>query len=141
MSSLNNKTAIVTGAGRGIGRGIALALAKEGCNVVVSDIDQKNCEAVAEEIKSLGVKAMGQKCDVSNMDEVKSLFDITQKEFGNLDILVNNAGIYPFIPFEQIKETDLNKVLNINLKSVFFCSQQALKIMSEGAKIVNIFYV
>jgi NAD(P)-dependent dehydrogenase (short-subunit alcohol dehydrogenase family) len=115
-----------------------LALAKEGCNVIVSDIDQTNCQAVAKELESFGIKSMGQKCDVSNIEEVKNLFDVAQKEFGGLDVLVNNAGIYPFVPFDQLKEADWDKVLNINLKSVFFCSQQALKIMPEGSKIVNI---
>ena len=133
-----NKTAIVTGAGRGIGEGISLALAKEGCNVVVSDINLKDCEKVAEGIKKLGVKAIGVKCDVSNSAEVKELFLKTIKEFGGLDILVNNAGIFPFISFKDMKEADWDKVINVNLKSVFLCSREAAKIMPEQGRIISI---
>jgi 3-oxoacyl-[acyl-carrier protein] reductase len=135
---LKNKTAIVTGAGRGIGRGIAIALAKEGCDLVVSDINQEDCEKVAEEIKKLGVKSLAVKCDVSNKKEVEELFKETTKEFGKLDILVNNAGIFPFVPFKDMQEADWDKVLNVNLKSVFLCSQEAAKIMTEGGRIINI---
>lgn len=115
--SFKNKTAIVTGSRRGIGKGIAIALAKEGCNIVVSDIDQKDCEEVAKKIQKLGVKSIGIKCDVSNKAEVEELFKKTVKEFGKLDILVNNAGIFPFVPFKDMKESDWDKVLDVNLKS------------------------
>jgi 3-oxoacyl-[acyl-carrier protein] reductase len=135
---LENKVAIVTGAGRGIGLGIAIALAKENCNVVVSDISQEGCEKAAEELKQLGVKALGVKCDVSNKSEVENLFSQAIKEFGKLDILVNNAGIYPFIPFAKMEEADWDKVININLKSVFLCSKEAAKILPEGGRIVSI---
>lgn len=136
--SFENKTVIVTGSRRGIGKGIAIALAKEGCNIVVSDIDQKDCEEVAEEMKKLGVKALGIKCDVSNKAEVEELFKKTVKEFGKLDILVNNAGIFPFISFKDMKESDWDKVLDVNLKSVFLCSQEAAKIIPEGGRIITI---
>jgi NAD(P)-dependent dehydrogenase (short-subunit alcohol dehydrogenase family) len=136
--SFENKTAIVTGSRRGIGKGIAVALAREGCNVVISDIDQKDCEEVAEEMKKLGVKALGIKCDVSNKADVEELFKKTVKEFGKLDILVNNAGIFPFISFKDMKETDWDKVLSVNLKSVFLCSQEAAKIIPEGGRIITI---
>ena len=136
--SFENKTAIVTGSRRGIGKGIAIALAKEGCNIIVSDIDQKDCEEVAKEIKKLGVKALGIKCDVSNKAEVEELFKKTVKEFGKLDILVNNAGIFPFVTFKDMKESDWDKVLNVNLKSVFLCSQEAAKIIPEGGRIITI---
>lgn len=135
---LENKTAIVTGARRGIGKGIALALAKEGCNVVISDIDEKDCEAVAEEARKLGPKALAVRCDVSKKEEVEKLFSRTIEEFGRLDILVNNAGIFPFVPFLEMKEADWDKVLDVNLKSIFFCSQEAAKVLPEGGKIVNI---
>jgi 3-oxoacyl-[acyl-carrier protein] reductase len=136
--TLKDKVAIVTGAGRGIGKGVALSLAKEGCNIIVSDINQNDCEGVAEELKILGVKVFAQKCDVSSAKEVRDLFDRTIKEFGKIDILVNNAGIYPFTPFLDIKEADWDAVIDINLKSIFLCSQQALKMMSEGGRIINI---
>lgn len=135
---LKKKVAIVTGAKQGIGYGIALALAKEGCNIVVSDLDQKDCEKVAEKIKKQGVKSLAIKCDVSKKDEVENLINKTIKEFGKLDILVNNAGIFPFVPFAKMTEDDWDKVININLKSVFLCSQAAASKMKPGSKIVNI---
>lgn len=133
-----NKIAIVTGAGQGIGYGIATALAKEGCNVVVSDINQENCEKVSKEIENIGVEALAIKCDVSKKEEVDNLIQKTIEKFGKLDILVNNAGIFPFVPFLEMKEENWDKVLDVNLKSVFLCSQAAAKVMKEGAKIVNI---
>lgn len=136
--SFQNKTAIVTGAAKGIGRGIALALAKEGANVIVSDIDQKESETVAEEIRKIGPKALAVQCDVSKKDEVEKLFSKTVEEFGQLDILVNNAGIYPFVPFSEMKEEDWDKVMNVNLKSIFLCSKEAAKILPESGRIVNI---
>lgn len=135
---LKEKVAIVTGSRRGIGYGITLALAKEGCNVVVSDIDQKDCEKVVKEIEILGVKGLAIKCDVSKKSEVDNLIEETIKKFGKLDILVNNAGIFPFVPFLNITESDWDKVLNVNLKSIFLCSQAAAKVMKPGSKIVNI---
>ena len=135
---LENKVAIVTGAGQGIGQGIARALAQEKCQVVVSDINQAGGEKVAAELKRLGVKAIAVQCDVSKKSEVEALFQQTFKEFGRLDILVNNAGIFPFVPFAKMQEEDWDKVIDVNLKSVFFCSQAALKIMSEGGRIINV---
>jgi len=135
---LKNKIAIVTGAGRGIGRGIALALAKDGCNVVISDINQEDCAKVAAEVEALGVEALTVKCDVSQKNEVDNLVAETLKRFKKLDILVNNAGIFPFIPFAKMTEADWDKVLNVNLKSVFLSSQAAAKSMPEGGRIINI---
>lgn len=135
---LKNKVAIVTGARRGIGKGIVLVLAREGCNVVVSDINKEECEAVVEEIEKIGVKGLAIKCDVSKKEEIENLFSAVSEKFGRLDILVNNAGIFPFTPFLKMTETDWDKVLDINLKSVFMCSQEAVKIMKEGGKIINI---
>jgi len=132
-----NKTAVVTGAGRGIGKGIAIALAREGYNLVVSDIKQEDGEKVAEELKSMGVKALAVKCDVSNRSEVENLFSKTAKEFGKVDVLVNNAGIFPFVPFAKMQESDWDKVMNVNLKSVYLCSQEALKTMPKGGRIIN----
>lgn len=133
-----SKTAIVTGAGRGIGQGIAKALAEAGYRVVVSDINQSEAEQVAAELKAIGAEAMAAKCDVSNGVEVEQLFAVAVKEFGGVDVLVNNAGIYPFKPFIQMSEADWDKVININLKSVFLCSQEAAKILPDGGRIINI---
>jgi NAD(P)-dependent dehydrogenase (short-subunit alcohol dehydrogenase family) len=135
---LKNKVAIVTGAGIGIGRGIALALAKEGSTVVISDINLENCQKVVKEIEDMGNKGFPIQCDVSNKDQVDGLIKQTAEKFGQIDILVNNAGIYPFVPFMEMTEEDWDKVINVNLKSVFLCSQAAAKAMKEGSKIVNI---
>lgn len=133
-----NKVAIVTGAKQGIGLGIALAFAKEGCNVVVSDITQKDCEKTAEKLKKFGVKSLAVACNVAKKDEVDNLIAKTIKKFGKLDILVNNAGIFPFTPFSEMTEANWEEVINVNLKSIFLCSQTAVKKMKAGGKIVNI---
>jgi NAD(P)-dependent dehydrogenase (short-subunit alcohol dehydrogenase family) len=136
--SLKGKVAIVTGSRRGIGYGIALALAKEGCNVVVSDIDQKDCENVVKDVEKKGVKGLAVRCDVSSKLEVGDLIAKTMKKFGRLDILVNNAGIFPFVPFLDMTEDNWDKVLDVNLKGVFLCSQAAAKVMKPGSKIVSV---
>jgi len=135
---LKNKIAIVTGAGRGIGRGIALALAEAGAKVVVSDINLEDCEKVVGEISGKNGQAFAVKCDVSKKAEVDEMISKTIEKFGQLDILVNNAGIFPFKPFLEMTEEDWDKVLDVNLKSIFLCSQAAAKAMKEGGKIVNI---
>ena len=135
---LEGKVAIVTGAGHGIGRGIALALSKEKCSVVVSDMDEQSCEDVVEEIKKLDADAIAVKCDVSKKNEVDDLIDKTIQKFGKLDILANNAGIYPFKPFMDLTEGDWDKVIDVNLKSTFLCSQAAAKVMKDGARIIDI---
>jgi len=135
---LQNKIAIVTGAGRGIGRGIALALAKEGAKVVVSDLNESDCISVVAEIEKLGSEGIAVKCDVSQKAEVDELIEAAITKFGQLDIMANNAGIYPFVPFENMTEENWEKVMNVNLKSVFLTSQAAAKVMKPGSKIVNI---
>ncbi len=135
---LQFKTAIVTGSGQGIGLGIAKVLAQEGCNVVVSDINQETCDKAVEEIKALGGKSIGVVCNVANKNDVDHLIKTTLDTFGQVDILVNNAGIYPSIPFLNMTENDWDKVIGVNLKSVFLCSQAAAKVMKEKSKIINI---
>jgi len=136
---LEGKVAIVTGAAKGIGEGIALKLAEEGSNVVVSDIDLNGCKNVCDKIeKKYKVKAITIKCDVSNKCDVENMVDRTLKKFRKIDILVNNAGIYPLKPFLEMAEDDWDKVLDVNLKSVFLCSREAAKVMKAGAKIINI---
>lgn len=135
---MKNKTAIVTGSRQGIGKGVAIALAKEGYDIVISDIDQNDCEKIAGEIEKLGVKTLAVKCDVSKKAEVEELFRQTVEKFGRVDVLVNNAGIYPYSPFMEMKESDWDRVLDINLKSVFLCSQEAIKVMPKGGRIINV---
>ncbi|MDD3285053.1 MAG: SDR family NAD(P)-dependent oxidoreductase [Patescibacteria group bacterium] len=136
--NLENKVAIVTGAGRGIGRGIALALASAGASVVVSDVSLVDCVSAAAEIKDKGGRALALPCDVADSEAVSKLMTDTMAEFERIDILVNNAGIYPFKPFLEMNVDDWDKVIDVNLKSIFLCSQAAAKLMPEGGKIVSI---
>jgi len=135
---LQNKVAIVTGAGKGIGEGIALALAQEGARVVVSDINLDDCTRVVAQLEALGAQAVAIKCDVSNKAEVDAMVAETVAKFGALDILVNNAGIFPFVAFDQMTEENWDKVLDVNLKSIFLTSKAALAQMKAGSKIVNV---
>jgi 3-oxoacyl-[acyl-carrier protein] reductase len=137
-TGLKGKVAIVTGAGQGIGKGIALALAAEGCSVVVSDVNEESCATVVGEIEALGMKALSVRCDVSSAQEVAALFVKTKEHFGQLDVLVNNAGIYPFLPFESMEESDWERVIDVNLKSVFLCAKEAAKMLPSGGRIVTV---
>jgi NAD(P)-dependent dehydrogenase (short-subunit alcohol dehydrogenase family) len=137
---LNDKTAIVTGARRGIGRATALALAREGANVVVSDTNQEDCQKVVDEIEELGRKGLALKCDVSSSDEVDSMVKRTVAEFGRVDILVNNAGILAFKPFLDLTDEDWDRTLSVNLKGQFLCARAASKemIKNKWGRIINI---
>jgi len=134
----NKKTAIVTGAKQGIGKGIALLLAKNKYNVVVADLDLAACLQVVKEIKKIGGDALAIKCDVSKKSEVKALIDQTVKKFKQVDVLVNNAGIFPFVPFAKMTEADWDKVMNVNVKSVYYTCQAVLPVMPKGGRIINI---
>lgn len=137
---IREKVAIVTGAGIGIGKATAIALAKEGANVVVNDINQKAGEETTEQIQGLGGKAIFVNGDVSKEDNVKELFRMTFESFGSIDILINNAGISPKLPFYEITPEDFDVVINTNLKSNFMCSLEAYKYMkdNEWGRIVNL---
>jgi len=137
---LDNRTAIVTGARRGIGRAIALALAKEGANVVVSDINQEDCEKVVTEIEGLGGRGLALKCNVTSRPEVEATVMRTVEEFGKLDILVNNAGIIAFKPFLELTDEDWDNIMNVNLKGQFLCARAAAKEMAKNkwGRIINI---
>ena len=134
-----NKTAIVTGAAKGIGYGIALELAKGGANVLMGDLDKDANEKAAVEIEKITKsKCLAVSCDVSKKEDANNLVKTAIDRFGALDILVNNAGIFPFKPFMELTEADWDKVLDVNLKSIFLCSQAAVKVMKDGGKIVSI---
>jgi len=137
---LDDKTAIVTGARRGIGRAIALALAKEGANVVVSDISQEDCQKVVTEIEGLGRKGLALKCNVTSRAEVEDMVRRTVAEFGKVDILVNNAGIISFKPFLELTDEDWDNTLNVNLKGQFICARAVAKEMAKNkwGRIINI---
>jgi len=101
-------------------------------------LQQAECEKAAKKIQKFGVKTLAIACDVSKKIEVDNLVNETTKKFGKLDILVNNAGIFPFVSFSEMTEDDWDKVIDTNLKSIFLCSQAAIKKMKAGGKIVNI---
>lgn len=132
------KVAVITGAAKGIGKGIALALAREGCNIVVVDMKSEECEAVVGEMKALGVNAIGVAADISQATAVENVFKQAGEHFGRVDILVNNAGIYPFKPFQDLTEADWDKVMAVNLKGVFLACQAAAKLMADNSRIINI---
>ena len=140
MFDLTGKVAIVTGARRGIGKGIVLALAEAGADVVVSDISLEDCQKVVGEIEALGKKGLAVKCDVALKSEVEEMVKKTVEEFGKVDILVNNAGILGFKPFLEMTEEEWDKVLDVNLKGQFLCAQTAAKEMvkNEWGRIINI---
>lgn len=138
MFNLNKKIALVTGAGQGIGRGIALALAQAGASVVIADLNLKNAQAVAAEVKKIGPESLAIKCDVSSKADVQQMFVQIKKNMGGLNILVNNAGIFPFVAFNKMTEANWDKVLDVNVKGVFLTSQEALKILPVGGRIINI---
>ncbi|MEK9185074.1 MAG: SDR family NAD(P)-dependent oxidoreductase [Patescibacteria group bacterium] len=141
LINLNNKTAIVTGGAMGIGFGIANRLAEAGANVVIADLNEEVGNKAVKELNDKGFKVVFVKTDVTSEQEIKEAVDFSVKTYGGIDILVNNAGIYPQIPVMQMKTTDFEKVLNVNLKSVFLFTKTVAEIMirqNKGGKIINI---
>lgn len=134
------KTALVTGAGRGIGRAIALNLAKKGISVAINDIDEQHALNVCQEIKELGVDAFPCTGDVSSPDSVKKITDELFKKWNSLTILVNNAGIVQTKGIEDINPEDWDRVMAINLRSVFLLSKAVFTPMRTAryGKIINI---
>lgn len=140
MISLTGKNALVTGGGRGIGREIALTLAKAGANVAVCDIDLAAAQATSSDVAALGVQGLALKSDVSKSADIKIMFTEFCAKFPSMDILVNNAGITRDGLILRMKEEDWDLVLNINLKSAFLCCKEASRLMmkAKAGKIVNI---
>jgi NAD(P)-dependent dehydrogenase (short-subunit alcohol dehydrogenase family) len=138
---LNNQVALVTGAGRRIGREIALTLARAGANVVVNyNQSRKEALATVRDIQALGVESIALRANVANPIQVRAMFRAVQKRFNRLDILVNNAGIFFPVQWQDLSEKDWDRILGINLKGPFFCAQTAAKIMQRQKRgtIINI---
>lgn len=138
--SLANKVAIVTGASRGIGRAIALKLAREGADVVVTATTLESARNTALEIESLGRKALPLSVDVSDSAAVTAMFSAAVEDFGKVDILVNNAGITKDGLLLRMKDADWDAVIDVNLKGTFNCIREAAKLMTKArsGRIVNI---
>jgi 3-oxoacyl-[acyl-carrier protein] reductase len=138
--NLVNKVAIVTGAGRGIGKAIAIALAREGANIIAIDVDIQTAEKVAKEIKSLDRQALAIQVDVSDSKEVNRMVQSVLKKFKRVDILVNNAAIIKRGSIEDLTEEDWDRVMDVNLKGTFNCMKAVVGTMKKQryGKIVNI---
>lgn len=138
---LKGKTALVTGAGRGIGKAIALKLAGEGANILLNYVHSKEgAEQVVKEIEQLGVRALAVQADVSVFSEAKELVTKAKEEFGTVDILVNNAGITKDGLIMRMSEEDFDRVIEVNLKGVFNCARHVVPIMvkQRSGRIINI---
>ncbi len=126
------KTALVTGASRGIGRAIALRLAEDGMDIAVNYLfDEEDHQGAVSEIKARGVQAVAYKADVSRFDEVKAMVDAITEQLGGIDVLVNNAGITRDGLLARMKEEDFDSVVNVNLKSVFNCCRHVVPLMMK----------
>jgi 2-deoxy-D-gluconate 3-dehydrogenase len=140
LFDLTGKGAIVTGGAMGIGQGVAFRLAEAGAGVMIADVDAEAARQTVIEIKASGGKAHAIRADVGSTADAKKVVQATVKVFGCLDILVNNAGIYPVSPLLETSEQIWDKVLDINLKGIFFYSQAAAQEMvkaGRGGKIIN----
>jgi NAD(P)-dependent dehydrogenase (short-subunit alcohol dehydrogenase family) len=139
-ASLEGKVALVTGAGKRIGRSVALRLASEGADVIVNYRTSKaEAEEVTAQIAALGRRAVAIQADVAKKADVTALFAAVEKEFGRLDILVNNVGMFFAAKFEELTEEQWDRIMNTNLKSQFLCSQAAAPLLrrSGRGRIVN----
>ncbi len=138
---LDGKKALVTGASKGVGKGIALALARAGCDVAVNyNSDAAGAAAVVEEIVAMGRAAFAVPANVGLSAEVDRMFAEVLARFSTLDILVNNAGVQTWKPLLELEEREWDRVLNTNLKGTFLCTQRAARHMKEhgGGRIINI---
>ena len=137
---LNGKIAVVTGASKGIGAGIAKEFAAEGADVIVNYASSKtDADKVVNEITKRGGKAVAVQGSVTKKDDVEKLFAAAEKAFGKLDILVNNAGVYEFVPLEDVTEQQFHKMFDTNVLGMLLATQEALKhFTAEGGSIINI---
>ncbi|SVA47660.1 uncharacterized protein METZ01_LOCUS100514 [marine metagenome] len=140
MRRLENKVALITGAGRGQGEYESKLFAEEGASVVLCDVDADSCERITADIISKGGKAASFKLDVTSEEGWISAIDFATNLFGNLDILVNNAGIYSRVPIREASEKEFDRILSVNLKGVFLGTKQSIPAMiaSGGGSIINI---
>ncbi|KAF1072287.1 MAG: Diacetyl reductase [(S)-acetoin forming] [Pseudomonas citronellolis] len=136
--SLSGRLALVTGGGRGIGLGIARALAQAGADLIIADLDPALAEAGAAQIRALGRQASALSLDVSDPQSVTALFAQIAQRHAQLDIAVNNAGVISIQKVSELAVADWDRVLNINARGVFLCCQAELGLMRRGGRIINI---
>lgn len=140
MTDLKNKNALITGAGKGIGKAIALALAKEGVNVILVARTQEEIDSVAAKVRSLRVKALAITADIADINSVNAAVDKALAEFGTIDILINNAGIAAFGKFLELEPTDWERIIQVNLMGTYYVTRAVLPNMIERqtGDIINI---
>ncbi|HUK50962.1 MAG TPA: SDR family oxidoreductase [Terriglobales bacterium] len=140
MKQLEGKTAIITGGGLGIGKGIARAFTDEGARIMIASRNEERLSKVEEELRSRGATVVSFPADVSREHDVLALFERTMKEFGRVDILVNCAGLIDQNPLEETSLERWRKVIDVNLTGPFLCTREAFKIMRRqgGGRIVNV---
>jgi NAD(P)-dependent dehydrogenase (short-subunit alcohol dehydrogenase family) len=140
MKQLSGKVAVVTGASRGIGKAIAIALAEAGADVVVAARDAKALEALSQKLSALGVKVAAVPTDVTQESQIVNLFSKTVEKFGRVDVLVNNAGVFGGSPLESMTTDAWDKVIATDLRAPFICTREAFKIMKKqgGGRIINV---
>lgn len=140
LLDLNNKATIVTGGANGIGKGIAYRLAEAGAKVLIADMDEAGAKQTAEELKSKGWSVEALKVDVSSEEDVVKMISTCKEQFGSVDVLVNNAGIFPPKPVADMTETEFERVIHVNLRSVFLTTKHAAEVMKTqgGGRIINI---
>ena len=138
MQRFENKCVVITGASRGIGRGIALRFAREGAKLVVS-ANEDEVRAVADEIRELGAQATAVVCDVTQKQEVAALYETAQRDYGSIDVSVQNAGIITISRLEEFTEEEWDRVMAVNAKGVFLCCQAAASYMRRqgSGRLIN----
>ncbi|WP_426484108.1 3-ketoacyl-ACP reductase [Flavobacterium sp. 2] len=140
MTDLKNKTALITGAGKGIGKAIAIALAKEGVNVILIARTQADVDQLADQTNNLGVKSLALAADVSDMNSINAAVEKALAEFKNIDILINNAGIASFGKFLELEPSDWEKIIQVNLMGTYYTTRAVIPNMIERqtGDIINI---
>ena len=140
MSELKDKICIVTGAGTGIGKGIARRFAKAGATLVLASRKVANLDETAEECRGIGVEVMVHQTDVTSEDSVLALFAATEQAYGRVDILINNSGVFDNGPFHELSLATWQKVVDVNLTGPFLCARSAFRSMLKtgGGRIVNV---